>query len=127
MNQNLNSIANAFIKTGSISVTSSLLPLNIEEASIVYIRLLYMLAHINEMPYFSNWLALISHINRTSYCDSMVGRKLFPNIFDSQKDETKQNCITNNGDEYRNYAKALLIFDNRRQIFKEMKKVYEKD
>jgi len=127
--KNYNSVANAFIEAGSISVSSSLLPLDIEESSITYIRLLYMLSHIKEMPYFANWLAFISHINRTSYCTSIIEMQLSPTISNELKNEaTKENArnkVTKNGDEFREIGKKLLHYENRRSVFQKMKYIYE--
>lgn len=127
--KNYNSVANAFIEVGSISVSSSLLPLDIEESSITYIRLLYMLSHIKEMPYFANWLAFISHINRTSYCTSIIEMQLSPTISNELKNEaTKENArnkVTKNGDEFREIGKELLHYENRRSVFQKMKYIYE--
>ena len=65
-----NTVANAMIQSGAISVTSSYMPLWVSEASELYLRILHQLAVAAVQPYHRNWSAFISHMLRTSYMHS---------------------------------------------------------
>ena len=62
-----NTIAGAMIQVGAFSVTSSYLPLQVADASILYLRILRQLSQAAINPFHRNWLSFISHILRTSY------------------------------------------------------------
>ena len=59
-------IADAFFEAGALSVTSTFLPINIDEGSILYIRLLNNLSYASNKSVHQNWLNFISHLIRTS-------------------------------------------------------------
>ena len=63
----ISSIANAFFEAGALSVTTSYLPLPLADATVLYMRLLHMLARASENGLHCNWLSFISHLLRTSY------------------------------------------------------------
>lgn len=63
----VSSIANAFFEVGALSVTTSYLPLPITDATVLYVRLLHMLASASQNGLHCNWLSFISHLLRTSY------------------------------------------------------------
>lgn len=62
-----NTVANAMVECGALTVTSSYMPLWVREASELYVRILNQLSICAKMPYHKNWLAFISHMLRTSY------------------------------------------------------------
>lgn len=62
----VNTLANGFIQSGSISVTSSYMPLDVDESSVLYLRLLTQLSQACKGRQHKNWLAFVSHILRTS-------------------------------------------------------------
>ena len=62
-----NTIASAMIQVGALSVTSSYMPLQVSDASILYLRVLKQLSQAAVIPFHRNWLSFVSHIMRTSY------------------------------------------------------------
>ena len=102
-----NTIANAFFGVGAQSVVSSYMPLEVYEASTLYLRLLRQLSLAQEMPMFRNWLGFISDLFRSSYLfsaykDLMIKREL--KEFDERAElvQTRAN---------------LTLFDERRKIY----------
>lgn len=63
----INTVANAFMEVGASVVTSSYLPLEVTESSILYIRILNQLREAAKQNIHRNWLSFISHILRTSF------------------------------------------------------------
>ena len=63
----VNTLANGFMEAGAVSVTSSYMPLDIDESSTLYLRLLRQLSEACRGTQHTNWLAFVSHILRTSY------------------------------------------------------------
>ena len=63
----VNTVANAFMEVGASVVTSSYLPLDVAESSILYIRILNQLCVAAKNNVHRNWLSFISHILRTSF------------------------------------------------------------
>lgn len=63
----INTVANAFMEVGASVVTSSYLPLEVAESSILYIRILNQLCIAAKQNVHRNWLSFISHILRTSF------------------------------------------------------------
>jgi hypothetical protein len=61
-----NPIANAFFQAGSLSVTSTFLPISIDSGSILYLRLLNKLDYASKNIIHKNWLEFVCHIIRTS-------------------------------------------------------------
>jgi hypothetical protein len=62
----INSIANAFFETGSLTVTTTYLPINVNSGSVLYLRLLNNLQMVARDGIHQNWLAFLSHLIRTS-------------------------------------------------------------
>lgn len=62
----INSIADAFFQVGSLTVTSTFLPIYVYKGSILFIRLLVQLSQATKKVFHRNWLDFIGHINRTS-------------------------------------------------------------
>ena len=63
----VNTVANAFLEVGASAVTSSYLPLDVDESSVLYIRIMNQLNIAAKQNIHRNWLAFVSHILRTSY------------------------------------------------------------
>lgn len=63
----VNTVANAFLEVGASAVTSSYLPLDVDESSVLYIRIMKQLNIAAKHNIHRNWLAFVSHILRTSY------------------------------------------------------------
>lgn len=63
----VNTIANAFLEVGACAVTSSYLPLDVDESSMLYIRIMNQLSVACKQNIHRNWLAFISHMLRTSF------------------------------------------------------------
>ena len=61
------SIANAFFQVGVLSVTTSYMPVYIDESTLLYNRILRLLMEAQDKPIHRNWLAFMSHVQRTSY------------------------------------------------------------
>lgn len=60
-------IANAFFEVGACAVTTSYMPLDVVDATILYIRLLRNLSEAARKSIHRNWLSFVSHLLRTSY------------------------------------------------------------
>ncbi len=63
----VNTVGNGFLEAGASAVTSSYLPLDVDESSILYIRIMNQLNMAAKEGLHRNWLAFISHILRTSF------------------------------------------------------------
>lgn len=63
----INTVANALLEVGASAVTSSYLPLDVMESSMLYIRILNQLNVAAKQDLHRNWLAFISHMLRTSF------------------------------------------------------------
>lgn len=68
----ISTIANAFFQAGAASVTTSYMPVNVKEATWLYTRLLRQLSYAAIEPVHKNWLAFVSHIQRTSYIHALI-------------------------------------------------------
>lgn len=67
-------IANAFFEAGSLAVTTSYMPLQINPATQLYCRLLNNLEFATTHNIHINWLSFISHLLRTSYIHAPLER-----------------------------------------------------
>lgn len=106
----VNTIANAMIEVGASAVTSSYLPLDVAESSVLYIRVLNMLAMAAKKNIHRNWLAFISHILRTSFIMSpmvVATKRNKPNQIDQ-----KQTGLVNT---------LSMVFENRANIYRKLK------
>ncbi|ABZ99844.1 Hypothetical protein LEPBI_p0030 (plasmid) [Leptospira biflexa serovar Patoc strain 'Patoc 1 (Paris)'] len=61
-----NALPMAFLETGTISITSTFLPIGIGSAYMLYYRILNNLIEASNSPVHKNWLSFISHNIRTS-------------------------------------------------------------
>lgn len=62
----MNPIANAFFEAGSISVTSTYMPISVNSGSLLYLRLLGKLDYASQNAIHKNWLEFVSHVIRSS-------------------------------------------------------------
>lgn len=107
----INTIANAFFEIGSLSVTTSYMPLDIKESSVLYIRILNQLSQAANHFYHKNWLAFISHIQRTSFI-------LNPLIGIDEKVEEMWDSAKKKGE----ILAISMYFENRRILYENLQK-----
>lgn len=108
----VNTLANGFVQSGSLAVTSSYLPLDICESSTVYLRLLEQLSVASNKSIHKNWLAFISHILRTSYI-----HQAFYNYYMNTKKSSIDVAVNGLGTQY---LTRSMIFDCRRKVYEEL-------
>lgn len=108
----INTVANALFEVGSLAVTTSYMPLDIKESSILYIRILHQLSQAANNLYHKNWLAFISHILRTSFV-------LNPLIdIDNEAEEDAWESAKRKGE----VLAISMIFENRRLLYENLQK-----
>ena len=100
----INTVANAFLEVGSLAVTSSYLPLDIDDSSLLYLRILQLLPMAANNAIHYNWLSFISHIMRTSY---ILAPSLGKTTDSKLWFEALKNGIVN---------ASSMLFDNRRKL-----------
>ncbi|MDB5228172.1 MAG: hypothetical protein JWN78_2365 [Bacteroidota bacterium] len=103
----INTIANAFFETGSFSVTTTYLPVEIYSSSVLYLRLLNKLAVASEKGFHKNWLEFVSHIIRSSYIMDKF-------IFNKNAKVNEEMIVKKNAE----VLTDSLVFDKRRNVFK---------
>ncbi len=104
----VNTVGNAFLEVGSYVVTSSYLPLDIDESSMLYIRILHQLNFAAKQSIHRNWLAFISHILRTSF--------LLTPIVNSDSGREKINS-----DVMGRVNTLSMFFDKRAEMYRKLK------
>lgn len=107
-----NTLANGFVQSGSLTVTSSYLPLDVSESSMVYLRLLEQLSVASQQSIHKNWLAFISHILRTSYI-----HQAFYDYYKKSKKSIEDVAINGLNTQYLTQS---MIFDCRRKVYEEL-------
>lgn len=108
----LNTLANGFVQSGSLTVTSSYLPLDVSESSTVYLRLLEQLSVASQQSIHKNWLAFVSHILRTSYI-----HQAFYDYYKKTKKSIGDVAINGLNTQY---LTRSMIFDCRRKVYEEL-------
>ncbi|QHV95625.1 CHAT domain-containing protein [Spirosoma endbachense] len=108
----VNTVANAFFQTGAFSVTTTYLPVEINAASILYIRMLNKLGEASNQILHKNWLEFISHIIRTSYIQTTY-QKVREKVKISKKDISSQNVDA---------LVESMFFNTRRTLYTELSK-----
>ncbi|MGE5353926.1 MAG: CHAT domain-containing protein [Acidobacteriota bacterium] len=106
-----NLIANAFFEAGAFSVTTTYMPVTIDSASLLYMRIIGNLSVASLDGTYKNWLSFLSHTIRTS---SVMGAFLGAATRDK---------LTNTPEFWKSNAEALTqcrIFERRQELFKEM-------
>lgn len=107
-----NTLANGFVQSGSLAVTSSYLPLDVSESSTVYLRLLKQLSFASQQCIHKNWLAFISHILRTSYI-----HQAFYDYYKKKKKSIGDVAINGLNTQY---LTRSMNFDCRRKVYEEL-------
>lgn len=107
-----NTLANGFVQSGSLAVTSSYLPLDVSESSTVYLRLLEQLSVASSQSIHKNWLAFISHILRSSYI-----HQAFYNYYKNTKKSIVDVAVNGLSTQY---LTRSMIFDCRRKVYEEL-------
>jgi hypothetical protein len=69
-----NTIAQAFFEAGSLSVTTTFLPVGVDEGMVLYYRLLNNLRSATTTNLHRDWAGFISHLLRTSYFQTCAER-----------------------------------------------------
>lgn len=105
-------LANGFVQSGSLAVTSSYLPLDVSESSTVYLRLLEQLSVASSQSIHKNWLAFISHILRSSYI-----HQAFYNYYKNTKKSIVDVAVNGLSTQY---LTRSMIFDCRRKVYEEL-------
>lgn len=105
-------LANGFVQSGSLAVTSSYLPLDVSESSTVYLRLLEQLSVASSQSIHKNWLAFISHILRSSYI-----HQAFYNYYKNTKKSIVDVAVNGLCTQY---LTRSMIFDCRRKVYEEL-------
>ena len=107
-----NTLANGFVQSGSLAVTSSYLPLDVSESSTVYLRLLKQLSVASQQCIHKNWLAFVSHILRTSYI-----HQAFYDYYKKTKKSIEDVAINGLNTQY---LTRSMIFDCRIKVYEEL-------
>lgn len=105
----INTIANAFLGTGCLSVTATYLPVEINSSSILYIRLLSKLTTAAENGLHKNWLEFVSHVIRSSFLTYR-----FRQAIDKAGKDLENKLLDYSAEVIR----SSLNFDKRAEIFK---------
>lgn len=108
----VNTLANGFVQSGSLAVTSSYLPLDVCESSTVYLRLLEQLSVVSSQSIHKNWLAFISHILRSSYI-----HQAFYNYYKNTPKSIVDVAVNGLSTQY---LTRSMIFDCRRKVYEEL-------
>lgn len=100
-------IANAFFQVGSLAVTTSYMPVMVQPATTLYIRLLNNLHIAANKRIHKNWLSFMSHLLRTSYIQAPI-------------DNVNKKGIEPNLYELTSLTTQSMHFKNRREIYKNL-------
>lgn len=106
----VSTIANAFFQAGASSVITSYMPLNVYEGTKLYSRLLNNLDYASKNCVHRNWLAFMSHLQRTSYIQSIIEIAMEKGIKLSNDDLNILSLATS----------ASMIFQKRRELYNEL-------
>jgi hypothetical protein len=80
-------LSDAFMQMGAFTVTTTYLPLSIDEAAKLIIRLLGKLFQLKQKVVHTNWLEFISHVLRTSLIHEIIKKE----VLDKQKEVKIEN------------------------------------
>lgn len=107
----VSTIGNAFFETGANAVTTSYLPVYVNEATLLYSRLLRLLKEAATKPIHKNWLAFMAYLQRTSYIESLVTEA---------KDENKGKINEKDLMDLIDLTTNSMLFRSRKQIYKKL-------
>ncbi len=105
-----NPIANAFLQCGSRSVTSTYLPVEVDNATMAYIGILSNLGKVAQEGRFKNWLEYLSYSMRSTFLHRIYAPLL---IEKADKEIEKQ---------YFKLSQDLLVFSRRKHVFRDAEK-----
>lgn len=106
-----NPIANSFLQMGAKSVTSTFLPIDIDNSTIVYLTILGNLKITSEKGSFNNWLEYICYNIRSTF----IHQTFLPFIEDKNLEK-----------EYYSLIQKSLYFQERPRIYKSIIKTHQK-
>lgn len=104
----VNTLANALLEVGASAVTSSYLPLDVKESSVLYIRILNQLNIAACQGIHRNWLAFISHMLRTSFIMTPITENAHMKNSESV-------------DQVVNLTTMSMYFENRADLYRKLK------
>lgn len=103
-----NTIANAFLQCGSRSVTSTYIPVEVDNATMAYVGILNNLDRAAREGRFKNWLEYICYNIRSTF----LHRIYAPLLLDEKADKEIKK-------EYFKLAQDVLVFSRRKHVFKD--------
>jgi CHAT domain len=106
-----NPIANAFLQCGSRSVTSTYLPVEVDNATMAYIGILNNLGKVAQEGRFKNWLEYLSYCMRSTF----LHRIYAPVLMNEKADKEIEK-------QYFKLSQDLLVFSRRKHVFKDTEK-----
>ncbi|WP_203558621.1 CHAT domain-containing protein [Bacteroides sp. 51] len=109
-----NLLTDAFMQAGALSVTATLLPLNIHDASVSIVRLLSKLRLKENSLFHCNWLQFISHVLRTG---------LFHEALRYEREHGNEIAIRMTHGDVAQLLSKTMIFHHRRNSIEELKKI----
>jgi hypothetical protein len=115
----VNSIANAFLQGGSLSVSTTVLPISISKGTTLYMRLLIHLEKIAKNGDFPNWLAFVSHIARSSAFSDVV----FKICEQEQQGKISSEKSAEILEKLEGIIDSTITFDKRRATFEKIEKL----
>ncbi len=107
----INTVANAFFEAGALSVTTTYIPIMINTASTLYLRILNNLSYAATKPIHKNWLNFISHMIRSSSISEAHATALLQGKGDKSQMFFDANV---------NALNDSLVFEKRRDLYKEL-------
>lgn len=107
-------LSDAFFEAGAFTVTATFLPISLNDAFILIVRLLNNLEYCTKKTIHSNWLEFVSHLLRTSFIHELVNKEIIKRNIDPE-------IITSH--EFAKLLAKIMIFENRKNILKELNKL----
>lgn len=104
-------LSDAFFQAGAFAVTATFLPIQMKDAAALVIRMLYQLQFQDDKAIFSNWLAFISHMLRSTL------------IFETVRKEKDRNHLSTEIEDEKvaEFLLQLMVFEQRETAFENLK------
>lgn len=109
-----NLLTDAFMEAGALSVTATLLPLNIHDASVSIVCLLSKLRLKENSLIHCNWLQFVSHVLRTT---------LFHEALRYEREHGNEIAIKMTNDDNAKLLADTMVFHNRTKSIQRLKKI----
>lgn len=109
-----NLLTDAFMQAGALSVTATLLPLDIHDASVSIVRLLSKLRLKENSLFHCNWLQFISHVLRTS---------LFHEALRYEQEHGNETAIKMTHEDVAKLLIETMVFHHRKNSIEKLKKI----